>query len=227
MKKLTYSVLATAMALAGCAEIQGLQKGVDSKTASAAAGSAMGCVGGALLAKLTGGSAASGCVAGAVVGGLIGFEKARQEELAAVEQTRQEAIEAMSSLPESQQARAGDIKTVQVAATDKTSRETKKYLAFESVSIDLPLSAKGTPEHDAAMGTLKKLAERVADERGSVDILVAMTSADAKARKVTLDSGKVNTAKGNTITVSKFADASVPKGMERITIKAGKLPTEV
>ena len=168
------------------------------------------------------------CVVGAAVGGLIGFERARQEEMAAAEQARTEAMQAMAALPPGKRATAGEVKTVDVTATDKKTKETRKYKAFESVSVDLPLSTKGSPEYDAAMGKLKTLAERVADERGSSEIQVAMTPADVKARKVALTGGTVNTAKGNPITVSKVSDAGVPAGVERITVKAGRIrQTEV
>ncbi|RDD91556.1 hypothetical protein DTW89_17285, partial [Acidovorax sp. BoFeN1] len=181
----------------------------------------------ALLAKLGGGNAAVGCAVGAAVGGFVGFEKARQGEIAAAEQARNEAVAAFAALPAWQKVRASDVKTKEVVVTDKNTRETKKYQAFESVSLDIPLSAKGTPEHDAAMDKLKTLAQRVADERGSSEIVVALTPVDARARKVAATSGTVQTSKGNTITVSKVADDSVPKGVERITVKAGRLQTEV
>lgn len=200
---------------------------MDNKTASAVGGGLMGCVGGALLAKLGGGNAAVGCAVGAAVGGFVGFEKARQGEIAAAEQARNEAVAAFAALPARQKVRASDVKTKEVVVTDKNTRETKKYQAFESVSLDIPLSAKGTPEHDAAMDKLKTLAQRVADERGSSEIVVALTPVDARARKVAATSGTVQTSKGNTITVSKVADDSVPKGVERITVKAGRLQTEV
>ena len=112
-------------------------------------------------------------------------------------------------------------------AIQKGTREAKKYQAFDSVSVDLPLNSKGTPEHDAAMEKLKTLAQQVADERGSADIVVALAPADAKAQKMVASRGSVQTAKGRTITVVKMSDAAVPRGVERITVKAGRLQTEV
>ena len=96
------------------------------------------------------------------------------------------------------------------------------------MSLEIPLAAKGTPEYDAAMGKLKTLAEKVADERGSAQIDIALTAADARANKIALETASVQTNKGNTVTVSKMADNSVQKGIERVTVKAGKLQrTEV
>ena len=226
MKSISLTLIAVAVGVSGCASIQ-QSTGMDNKTASAVGGGLMGCVGGASLAKLGGGNAAVGCAVGAAVGGFVGFEKARQGEIAAAEQARNEAVAAFAALPARQKVRASDVKTKEVVVTDKNTRETKKYQAFESVSLDIPLSAKGTPEHDAAMDKLKTLAQRVADERGSSEIVVALTPVDARARKVAATSGTVQTSKGNTITVSKVADDSVPKGVERITVKAGRLQTEV
>lgn len=226
MKLLTLSVLTLAITLTGCADMQ-KQTGLDGKTAGAAGGAAIGCIGGALLARISGQNAAGGCIAGAVVGGLVGFEKARQEEITAASKAQQEALVALAPLSVGRQARASEIKTVEVTAIDKTSNQTKKYQAFDSVSLDIPISAKGTPEYDAAISKLKTLAEKVADERGSSRIDIAMTAADARANKVTLETASAKTAKGNTVTVSKTADNTMQKGMERVTVRAGKLEQTV
>jgi hypothetical protein len=230
MNKIAVTAVAVAMAigLAGCANTNtntATPGAMDDKTQGAVMGGALGCAGGALLAKLAGGNMAAGCAMGAVVGGLVGFERARQQEIADAERARQEAIEVTASLPPQQRARGGEIKTVEVVAKDKANGSTKKVKAFESVSVDLPISAKGTPEYTSAMGKLKTLAERVADERGSAEILVSVTPADAKANKVNMAGGKVASPKGNPITVTKLTDARVTKGMERITVKAGRLKT--
>jgi hypothetical protein len=222
MKLLRLSAVALAVALSGCAQIQE-KTGMDSKSVGAGVGAAAGCAVGAIGAKLMGKNPLAGCVVGAVAGGLIGFQKARQDEMDAAAKAQQEAVAALANLPAGQQARVGEIKTVEVTATDKASNETKKYQAFDSVSVDLPLSTKGTPEYDAAIGKLKTLAERVADERGSSTIELAMTTADARASKVTLETASAKTAKGSTVTVAKVADNTVPKGMQRVTVRAGKL----
>lgn len=226
MNKIAVTAVALAIGLAGCANTNTATPGaMDDKTQGAVMGGALGCAGGALLAKLAGGNMVAGCAMGAVVGGLVGFERARQQEIADAERVRQEAIEVTASLPPQQRARGGEVKTVEVVAKDKTNGSTQKVKAFESVSVDLPLSAKGTPEYTSAMNKLKTLAERVADERGSAEILVAVTPADARANKVNMAGGKVASPKGHPITVTKLADASVTKGMERITVKAGRLKT--
>lgn len=228
-KRFTASLLSISVAtmVCGCA---GMQHGPgNDKAASTGAGAAIGCVGGAVLAKLLGRDPAGGCIAGAVVGGLVGFEKARRQEIAAAEQAQKDAVTALQALPPSQSrtVKAGEVKTVEVVATDKKTGEKKKYTTFSSVSVDIPLSAKGTPEFSAAMGKLKMLAEGVANERGASEIVIAMAPQDVKQQKVALEKNTVKTEGGGSVTVTKVADASVAKGMERVTVKAGNLNTEI
>lgn len=224
MRKVSLSVLAAALVASGCAQMQ--QAGFDAKSASAIVGAGIGCVVGAIGAKVTGGNAAVGCVGGAVVGGFAGFEKARREELAAAEQTRTEAVTALAQLPDARKA-GSSLNTVPVEVTDKVTHEKKIVQSFDSVTLDIPLSTKGTPQHEAAMAKLRALAERVADERGSCDITIAMTPTDAKARHVALTSAQTQSKNGKPITVTNAADPSLPTGVERVTVKAGKLPAEV
>ena len=66
MKSISLTLIAVAVGVSGCASIQ-QSTGMDNKTASAVGGGLMGCVGGALLAKLGGGNAAVGCAVGAAV----------------------------------------------------------------------------------------------------------------------------------------------------------------
>lgn len=198
----------------------------DARTISTATGAAVGCVGGALIAKVTGQNAAAGCVAGAVAGGFVGFEKARQEEIAAATRAREETIAVLATARPASggpQPHASEVKTVEVTAKDKGRGETRKYQAFESVTIDIPMSYRGTPQYSDAIGKLKTLAERVADERGSSRIDITMTSADARSHKVALETATAETPKGNPVTVAKVADNSVPRGIERFTVRAGAL----
>lgn len=222
MKSTSLSLIAIAITLSGCAQIQ-QKTGLDSKTVSSAGGAAIGCVGGILLAKLSGQNSLGGCLSGAVIGGLVGFEKSRQEEISAAESAKQEAMAALAPLSASKAVKASEVKTVEVTATDQARNETKKFQAFDSVSLEIPLSAKGTPEYETAISKLKTLAEKVADERGSAQIDIAVTSADAKANKIALETASVQTKKGNTITVSKAADNSLRRGIERVTVRAGKI----
>lgn len=227
-KRISLCAVSAVFALSGCAQMQ-QKTGMDDKTTSTVGGAVIGCAAGAVLAHLTGQNALGGCAVGSVVGGLIGFEKARQSEIAAAEQARKDAQAALASLPPTQ-AKAvniGEIKTVEVTATDKATKQTKKYTAFDSVTVDLPTSAKGTAEYDAAMGKLKTLAERVADERGASEIIVGVNGTDARTQKVALESNSVKTKNGGVVTVTKRVDPSIAPGMQRMTVKAGNLRTDV
>lgn len=227
-KNIVIPVISVAVLMSGCAQMQE-KTGMDDKTAGAVGGAAVGCAAGALLAHFTGQSATGGCAAGAVVGGLVGFERARQAELAAAEQARKDTVAAFATLPpaKAKAITVSSVKTVEVTATDKATKQTKKYAAFDSVSVDMPSSAKGTPEYDAAMGKLKTLAERVADDRGSSEIIIGVNGSDAKTQKVALESNSVKTKAGNQITVIKRVDTTIKAGMQRITVKAGNLQTNV
>ena len=227
MKLLTLTAVALAVALTGCADIQ-KQTGLDNKTVSAAGGAAIGCVGGALLAKIAGQNAAAGCAVGAVAGGLIGFEKARQEEIAAAVQAQQDAIAALGPLPSGTRIKAEPIKTVPVMVTDKTSNQTKAVDSFESFDLDIPLTMKGTPGYDKAISSLSAFAVKKADERGSSNIDRTMTAADARANKFVPETNVAKTPKGNPVTVSKAINNATQKGVERVTVRVRKLePTVV
>lgn len=225
-KRISVSLIAAVVTLTGCAQMP-RQDGSTDKTSNTAAGAAIGCVAGALIARATGRSAASGCAAGALVGGLIGFEQARQAEIAAAETTRQETLAALAKLPPAQAktVKVSEVKTVEVLAKDKSTNETKKYAAFDSVTVDMPLSAKGTPGYEEALGKLKTLAQRVADERGSSTIIIGLNAGDTKAQKVALEANTVKTEKGGEITVSRVVDPTLTTGTQRMTVKAGAIKT--
>jgi hypothetical protein len=227
-KALTAVFVCAALTLPGCAELQ-KKTGVEDKTAGAVGGAAIGCAAGILLARVTGGNSRDGCLAGAVVGGLVGFEKARQEEIAAADQVRKDAIASLSNLPpaQSKSVIVSPVRTVEVSATDKATNQTKRYSAFDSVSIQVPVSAKTTPQYEATLAKLKTLAERVADERGSAEIILAVNDTDAKMQKMALESNTVKTLKGNPITVTRRIDPTLKLGLQSMTVKAGNLRTEV
>lgn len=223
------SVICVALQLSACAELQ-KQTGMDDKTTNMVGGAALGCAAGALIARSSNQNSGTGCAAGAVIGALVGFEMARQAELAAAEQTRKDAIAAFATLPRSTNAKAvvvGDVKTVEVTATDKATKQTKKYNAFDSISIDMPSATKGTPEYELAMGKVRALADRVAAERGVSDIIIGVNGVDAKKQKIALSSSASKGANGGIVNVTKRIDTTLATGMQRVTVKAGQLVTEV
>ncbi len=262
---------------------------MDGKTKSGLTGGIVGCVGGALLAHLAGKSAGAGCAVGAVAGALVGYEKARQEEIAAAEASKAEILAILnqtslaqeparqttpshvsSEVPTAEEvaatlarqieashvssetnksiAPAQNIQTqaepaavVQpkpspvratvtvdsgnIAVRDKSTGETKQVNALKTVTVLIPLSQRGTPEYEEAMGKLKAFATMQADERGASEIILHMRPKEALIQKVVSNSQSVKTLKGNTITVTRATDESVPKGFERVTIIGKALST--
>lgn len=165
---------------------------------------------------------AAGCIAGAAVGGLIGFEKARQEEIEEAEKTTTEVMNTMSTLPSGKGVVAEQTKTVEVETQDAASKTVKKVKAFSSMSIDLPLAAKGSPEFETAIEKIKTFATKLADKRGAADITLAVSPKSAGKYQFTASKDSVKTESGNTINVIKKIDASTPPGVERITVSAPK-----
>ena len=226
MKRLTLTAVAFAVALSGCADIQ-KQTGMDNKAFGAAGGAAIGCVGGALLAKISGQNAAAGCAVGAIAGGLIGFEKARQEEIAEAVRVQQEAIAAFGPMPAGMQIKTEPIKTVAVMVTDRTTNQTKAVDSFDSVEMEIPLKLKGTAGYDSALTKLREFAVKKADERGASNIDRAMRVSDARANKFLPETNATRTPKGNVVTVSKTVDNATQSGVERITVRVRKLESTV
>lgn len=209
------------LTLTSCASIQE-STGLNNKTVSTSAGLTLGCAGGMLMAKLLNQNLATGCIAGAAVGGLIGFEKARQEELDEAEKTSAEVMSTMSTAPAGKGVVAEQTKTVEIETTDPATKAVKKVKTFSSISIDLPLAAKGTPEFDVAIDKVKAFATKLADKRGSSDITLSVSPKSARKYQFTPSKDSVKSAAGNTINVIKKIDSGVPEGVERVTVSAPK-----
>ena len=69
----------------------------------------------------------------------------------------------MQKLPVRQRAVAGPVQVKPVPITDAQSGRTLQMQAFSSVSVDMPLAAKGRPEYTKSMDLLKDLANELAD----------------------------------------------------------------
>lgn len=240
-------VAVLAVFASGCETLQS-KTGMSKTTSGAVAGGALGCAGGAILTHLAGGNAFAGCAVGGALGALVGYEQARQAEIAEAEEIRKEAVAALNARAKAdEEARlaaarnqgakiaaakpvpqvVSSVKTKDVTVTDKKTGEKKVVKTLDEVTFDIPVSMRGTPEHTEVMGKLRTLATRMADQRGSAEILVSMTERDARAAKVSASSNTVKTDAGNTVTVMKRVSGSVPTGIERVTVKPGKLSTQV
>ena len=134
-----------------------------------------------------------------------------------------QAVQAMQRLPARQRAVAGPVHTRPVPITDGQSGVTSQLQSFSSLSVDMPLAAKGRNEYSRAMDALKELANELADNRGSSTILVEQSEADVSAGRVNTSSGTTQTKNGKPVTVRKKVDSSLPAGMERYTIEAGEI----
>lgn len=200
--------LACMMAATGC-------ETMDSKTQGAVIGGAIGCAGGAVLAKLTKNDMGTACVAGAVVGGAIGYLRARNAE---VQEARQATQEVASEVPG---ARVSPVETQTVQVTDRETRKTERVQAFKSVSVDIPVSQVDTPDGRAAVAKLDAYARKVAAERGeTVDMTVASApeKGAASASRVTLRQTSEVSGNGQ-VKRSYTADPRVPANVQRYTIE--------
>jgi hypothetical protein len=134
-----------------------------------------------------------------------------------------QAVSAMQGLPPGQRALAGSVRMVDVTITDSQSRQMRRMRALESVSVSMPLAAKGRPEYTRAMDTLKNLANELANNRGASSIVVDQAEADVRANRVNTSTGTTQTGNGKPVSVLKNLDRTLPAGMERYTIQAGEI----
>lgn len=221
------SIICVAVGLmSGCESIPKNLESIDQKTVSTVAGAALGCAGGVLMAQVVGGNRLTACVVGAAAGGFVGFERARKQELEDAATSRQEIITAVAPIAKTKGVMVGEVKTQDISMKTDDGKDTQKVKAFESLTIELPTATRNRPEHAAAVEKLRKLAEKMADERGSADIILAVRPEEAKARKMRLTPDVITTAKGKQITFIRKIDAGVPKGVERITVQAGLVSSE-
>lgn len=199
--------LAAVLAATGC-------ETMDTKTQGAVIGGAIGCAGGAVLAKLTKNDMATACAAGAVVGGAIGYLRARNAE---VQEARQATQDVVNDVPG---ARVSPVETQTVHVTDRETRKTDQVQAFKSVSVDIPVSQVDTPDGRAAVAKLDAYARKVAAERGeTVDMTVASAPArGAGASPVALRQTSEVSGKG-LVKRTYTADPRVPANVQRYTIE--------
>lgn len=186
-----------------------------------------------MLSRVTNSADAScgGGGAGTAPATATGSQADRFERLqAALDQETQQAraaqvqaVSAMQGLPPGQRAMAGPVKLLDINISDKQSGGERKMRSFSSVTVDMPLAAKGRPEYTRAMDTLKDLANQLADNRGSSSIVVNQAESDIKARRVNTATGVTQTSGGKPVSVQKTIDRTLPAGIERYTIQAGEI----
>ena len=151
------------------------------------------------------------------------LQAALNQETQHAQSIQAQAVQAMQSLPVKQRAVAGPVLTQPVPIADAQSGQTLQMRAFSSVSVEMPLAAKGRKEYTRAMDLLKELANELADNRGSSSIVVDQADADVKAGRVNTATGTTQSKGGKPVSVIKRIDAGVPSGVERYTIEAGAI----
>ena len=151
------------------------------------------------------------------------LQAALNQETQHAQSIQAQAVQAMQSLPVKQRAVAGPVLTQPVPIADAQSGQTLQMRAFSSVSVEMPLAAKGRKEYTRAMDLLKELANELADNRGAASIVVDQADADVKAGRVNTATGTTQSKGGKPVSVIKRIDAGVPSGVERYTIEAGAI----
>ena len=211
---------AAALALAGCAAVDS-SNSLGCMLGRFTQNPPPGCApAGATPAPAAGPSAATVAQAGERFAKL---QSVLDQEIELARAVQADAVSSMQHLPLKLRSSAGPVKLQDVPITDSQSGQTRKMRTLESVSVLMPLAAKGRPEYAQAMTTLKNLANRLADNRGSATIVVHQSAADVQAQRVNTATGVSKTAKGSPVKVDKVEDALLPAGTERSTIQAGPI----
>ena len=151
------------------------------------------------------------------------LQAALNQETQHAQSIQAQAVQAKQSLPVKQRAVAGPVLTQPVPIADAQSGQTLQMRAFSSLSVEMPLAAKGRKEYTRAMDLLKELANELADNRGSSSIVVDQADADVKAGRVNTATGTTQSKGGKPVSVIKRIDAGVPSGVERYTVEAGAI----
>lgn len=151
------------------------------------------------------------------------LQAALNQETQQAQGIQAQVVQAMQSLPVKQRAVAGPVLTQPVPIADGQSGKTLQMRAFSSLSVEMPLAAKGRKEYTRAMDLLKELANELADNRGASSIVVDQADGDVKAGRVNTATGTTQSKGGKPVSVIKRIDAGLPNGVERYTIEAGAI----
>lgn len=155
---------------------------------------------------------------------LARFADARAEELGAAQQASQELLAATAALPPAEQVRPRGLASTGRTVADPRTLEMRKVEVFDSLTVDLPLSLRGRPAHDAAMAAVRRLAEVLAARRGAAEVARLFAAPDVRNEKIGLAVDTVQPAPGQQITVARRSDPDVLRGFERIVVKGGPVP---
>ena len=151
------------------------------------------------------------------------FENTRKEEILAAERVRTELSAAFQGKKGAENAVVEPLSLTQASVTDKITGKTQNVTVFDSLAFVMPLAMRRTPAADQVNMQIKTLANKLADDRGSSQILFMLQASDAKANGIKLDSASADSPKGNPVKVTRTADKSIPKGMQKVIVKASPM----
>ena len=155
------------------------------------------------------------------------FESVRKEEIALAERVRGELSNTFQGGKNANKAIVEPLALTQTAVTDKTTGRSQNVTTFDSLTFVMPLSLRRTPVADQVNSQIRNFANKLADDRGASQILFNLKASDAKANGIKLGSASADSPKGNPVNVTHTADNSVPKGMQRVVIRANPIPDTV
>lgn len=212
------------VSLAACAALLGACTTTDHQSQTAGKGAVVGCVSGVAFAMIVRGNPIKACLAGTVVGGLVGYQKARLEELDQARKTA-DALAADSAL-----AATAKVDVQQVQVVEAESGRAEKVEAFKGLSMDVPVSQLDTPQGKDLMRKLGAYARKLAQDRGepvSMDVAKKAPSeveATMPNKRLVLEESAEEVGKGVLIR-RVVLDTEVPQAVQRVTIEAHNPPS--
>ncbi|WP_291589158.1 hypothetical protein [Comamonas sp. UBA7528] len=214
-------VTAAALVLAGCAAVESSTTSLGCMLGRLTQNPPAGC--GAPAIATAPGTGASGAAAAQAGERFTKLQSVLDQEIELARSVQTDVVSSMQHLPIKLRSSAGPVKLLDTPITDSQSGQTRSMRTLESMTVQMPLAAKGRPEYTQSMAALKNLANRLADNRGQASIVVHQAAADVQAQRVNTATGVSKTAKGSPVKVEKIADAALAAGTERYTIQAGPI----
>ena len=222
MHKLRLPALAcTAFLLSGCVTMEQASSNISCMLTRVTGTANSACGPATSTASSPSGTAASGTASNDRFSQL---QSVLDKETQQARQAQAAAVQAMRDLPANLRATAGPVRMLNVNIEDsQRSGTTRSMQALDSITVDLPLAAKGRTEYTRAMDILKDLANTLANNRGAATIAVEQAPADVQAKRVNTAAGITKSPQGNPVNVQKTTTPNLPTGLERYTIRAGEI----
>lgn len=151
------------------------------------------------------------------------FEQTRASETAFMEQARTELASVLSGSKNVKQITVFPLQFAEQDVTDLKTQQSQRFRVVSTLAVTMPLLVKKEPVYERFMSQVQKTAEYIADTRNAAEIMFFYNAADVRAQKISLEGGVANSPRGNPITVTKAADAQIPRGAMRVVIKAAAL----